>query len=154
MDLNNTKICIGSDHAGYTLKKEIYDYLNNHGCDIVDIGCHSLDPVDYTDIALKVSKDVADGTFGCGIIICGTGIGVSMVANKVKGIRAALCYNSYTAVMAREHNDANVVCMGARVIGSGVAKSIIDAFLSTEFEAGGRHQDRVNNIMKIENGEF
>ena len=143
------KVCIANDHAGYELKTQIYDYLNNQGIEIVDLGCYSTESVDYTEFAYKASKEVADGKYDFGIIICGTGLGVSMVANKVMGIRAAVCTNSFMAKMSREHNDANILCMGARVIGLGVAKTCVDEFLNTEFD-GGRHKSRVENIMKIE----
>ena len=143
------KICIANDHAGYELKCQIFEYLNNHGYDITDLGCHGKESVDYTEFAYKAAKDVAEKRYDYGIIICGTGLGVSMCANKVKGIRAAVCTNEFMAKMAREHNDANVLCMGARVIGLGVAKSIVDAFLETGFD-GGRHKGRVENIMRIE----
>lgn len=145
------KICIANDHAGYELKTQIVDYINNnYNVDLTDLGCHSTESVDYTEYSYKAAKAVANGEYEFGIIICGTGIGVSIVANKVKGIRAAVAADSFTAAMCREHNDANILCFGARVVGLGVAKTIVDAFLNTNFEKGGRHQVRVNNIMKIE----
>ena len=142
-------IVIGCDHAGYELKSEVISYLTEKGYDILDIGC-SGEPVDYPVIAEKVCENVINGQCNKGILICGTGIGMSMAANKIKGIRAALCSEHYSAKYTRLHNDANVLCMGARIIGSGLASELVDVFLNTEFE-GGRHQRRVDLITDIEN---
>lgn len=147
--MSGKKICIANDHAGYELKTKIFEYIKEKGFEIEDLGCYSSESVDYTEFAYKAAQAVADGKYDCGIIICGTGIGVSIAANKVKGIRAAVCTDSFMAEKCREHNDANIMCMGARVIGLGVAKTCIDKFLETEFAAG-RHQERVDNIMKIQ----
>lgn len=143
-------IALGSDHAGYPLKEHIKEYLTKKGIEVMDLGCNSLDSVNYPDYGEKVAVAVAKGQAERGIVICGTGIGISISANKVPGIRAALCTNGYMARMTRLHNDANVLAMGARVVGAGVAEDIVDLFLETEFE-GGRHKTRVDMITRIEN---
>ncbi|HEY8345174.1 MAG TPA: ribose 5-phosphate isomerase B [Bacillota bacterium] len=144
------RIAISSDHAGYELKKEITSYLKEKGFDFQDFGPLTPDPVDYPDQALLVAKAVASGEFARGIIICGTGIGISISANKIKGIRAALCGDVYSARMARAHNDANILALGARVVGPGLALAIVEAFLNEAF-LGGRHQQRVAKMMALEN---
>lgn len=144
------KIYIGADSAGYNLKEEVKEYLSGKGYEVVDCGCNSTASCHYPEFASKVCESVQgelDSSFG--ILICGTGIGMSMCANKHKGIRAALCSDTYSARMTRCHNDANILCMGARVIGSCLALDIVDAFLSAEFE-GGRHAVRVKMIEDIE----
>jgi ribose 5-phosphate isomerase B len=138
------KYFIGADHAGYKLKEFVVEYLENRGIEVVDYGTFSNERVDYPDYAHKVAQAVLDGE-GMGILICGSGIGMSMAANKHKGIRAALCHDYYTASMARKHNDANILCFGARVVGEGVVESILEGWLNSEFE-GGRHQKRVEKI--------
>ncbi len=139
-------IAIGCDHGGYELKKEILKYLDEKGIEYKDFGCDSLESVDYPVYAKKVALAVASKECEKGILICGTGIGISIAANKVKGIRAALCTDSYMARLTREHNDANIVAMGGRVIGAGIAVDIVDAFLNTEFSGEKRHIDRINMI--------
>lgn len=141
-------IAIGSDHAGFELKQIIFAHLKEQNVDVIDMGCDGT-PCDYPKIAEAVCKKITAGECEKGILICGTGIGISISANKVKGIRAALCTDNYTAKYTRLHNDSNILCMGGRVIGSGVAVEITDTFLSTEFE-GGRHQARVDMITDIE----
>lgn len=142
-------IIIGSDHAGFPLKCEVIEHLKANGVEFFDFGCYSTDSVDYPLIAEGVCRELLDsGKYDKAILICGTGIGISMAANKVDGIRAALCTNEFMAKYTRLHNDANVLCMGARVTGGGVACEIADVFLSTEFE-GGRHQRRVDQIKNI-----
>ena len=136
------KIAIGSDHGGFTLKKVVLALLQELEHDINDVGCHNLDSVDYPNFADLVSEQVVKGEADLGILICGTGIGMSMAANKHQGIRAALCSEQYTASMSREHNDANILCMGERVTGPGVAEEIVRTWLSTPF-GGGRHQRRI-----------
>lgn len=143
------RIALGSDHAGFRLKEEIAQDLQAKGYEFKDFGVFSTDSVDYPDQAILVAKAVAKGEFDQGIIICGTGIGVSITANKVKGIRAALCHDVFSAQMARAHNDCNVLALGARVVGPGLALSIVEAYLQGQFQ-GGRHQQRVDKIMKIE----
>ena len=141
-------IAIGSDHAGYALKCEIIKHLEEKGVQYIDCGCNG-ESVDYPDIAEKTCAKVVSGEADKGILICGTGVGISISANKIKGIRAALCGDWYSAKYTRLHNDANVLCMGGRVIGAGLAAEITDMFLETEFE-GGRHARRVDKIMKLE----
>ena len=143
------KIAVGSDHGGFNLKKIIIEHLKEKGIDYEDLGCFTPDSVDYPDIAFPLAKRVAKGEFDRGIIICGTGIGVSIVANKVPGIRAAVCSDCFSAKASREHNDANILTLGERAIGPGLAKEILDVWLEAEFQ-GGRHETRVNKIKIIE----
>jgi len=139
------KIAIGSDHGGFRLKEDIKAYLKKRKIGFKDFGAFSKEPVDYPDIGRKVAKDVASKKHKFGILVCGTGLGMSMVANRVKGIRAALCHNVYTAQMSRAHNDANILCLGGRVLKKAMALKIVDAFLKAPFE-GGRHLRRVRKI--------
>ena len=139
---------IGCDHAGLDLANEILEYLQNHSTKIIHIFTQNGAKVDYPDYAKLVCKEVISES-AIGILVCGSGIGMSMAANKIKGIRAALCTDSYMARFARAHNNANVLCLGARVIGSGVAQDIVSVFLNTEFE-GGRHKIRVDKINLLE----
>ncbi|MGO1368668.1 MAG: ribose 5-phosphate isomerase B [Senegalia sp. (in: firmicutes)] len=143
------KIAIGSDHGGFDLKNEIIGYLKEAGYEYNDFGTYSTDSVDYPDFGKKVSESVAKGEYDKGIVICGTGIGISISANKVRGIRCALCSDIYSAKKAAEHNNANLIALGGRVLGVDLAKAIVEAYLSSEFE-GGRHERRVNKIMDIE----
>ncbi len=143
------KIAIGSDHGGYLLKEEIKKWLAEHGYEYDDYGTHSTDSCDYPDIAVEVAKAVAAGRNKYGIIVCGTGIGVSIAANKIKGIRAALCHDTFSARASREHNDANILTLGERVIGRGLALEIVEVWLKSEFAAG-RHQVRVDKIRALE----
>jgi ribose 5-phosphate isomerase B len=136
------KVAIGSDHGGFALKEVILPLLQELGHEILDVGCFNHDSVDYPGFADLVCDKVARGEADKGILICGTGIGMSMAANKHEGIRAALCSEQYTARMSREHNDANVLCMGERVTGPGVAEEIVRTWLDTPF-GGGRHQRRI-----------
>ncbi len=146
-------IAIGCDHAGFVLKAPIIQYLTENGIDFMDFGTDSTESVNYAPIAASVAHSVADGKCEKGILICGTGIGMSMAANKVKGIRAACCTEHFGAKYTRLHNDANILCMGARIIGAGVAVELTDIFLHTEFE-GGKHALRIEQIAQIENGEL
>lgn len=143
------KIVIGSDHAGYDLKETIKNYLIKKGYNLIDKGTNSKESVDYPIFGESVAESVAKGEAEKGIVICGTGIGISISANKVKGVRAALCTNEYMARMARKHNNANVLALGARVLGVDLALSIVETFLNTQFE-GGRHERRVYLIHNIE----
>ena len=143
------KIVIGSDHGGTHLKEVLKQHLAERGIEVTDAGTYTEESCDYPDIALKVCREITEGKSERGILVCGTGIGMSMAANKVKGIRAALCGDVFSAAMSREHNDANVICLGERVLGPGLAVRILDAWLDTEF-AGGRHARRVDKIMAIE----
>ena len=143
------KISIGSDHRGVDLKELLRKELEESGNVVIDMGCDTKTSVDYPDFAGKVARAVAAGDCDRGILICATGIGMSMAANKVKGVRAALCHDHYTAVMSRRHNDANLLVIGADTIGAGVASSIVRAWMETSFE-GGRHERRVAKIMELE----
>ncbi len=136
-------IALGNDQAGYGLKQEVMKYLDEQGIPYKDFGSYSEESVDYPVYAKKVAHAVADGECERGILICGTGIGISIAANKVKGVRAALCYDTFSAEATRQHNDANILAMGARVIGSGLAIKIVDTFLHTEFSNAERHARRV-----------
>ena len=145
------KIVIGSDHGAVALKDEVKMVLREFdGIEIKDVGTFGSDAVDYPDIAQKVCAEVVSGEAERGILLCGTGIGMSMAANKINGIRCALCNDVYSARMSREHNNANVLALGGRVIGIGPAGDIVRAWVSTEF-AGGRHLRRVNKVMALEN---
>jgi len=141
------KFYIATDHAGVVIKEDIIEMLIGKDCEVVDLGPDSTERVNYTDYAHKLSEKVLSDSGSFGILICGTGIGMSLAANKHLGIRAALCHDSYTASMARAHNNANVLCFGQRVSGLGVIESMIDAWINTDFE-GGRHQTRVELIEK------
>lgn len=143
------RVAIGSDHGGLDLKETVISVLRELQVEVEDLGTYSKESCDYPDYAQKVAEGVASGTFEKGVLICGTGIGMSIAANKVSGIRAALCNEVYSAQMARAHNDANVLCMGARVVGSGVAAEIVKAFFTTGHE-GGRHAGRVAKIRLLE----
>lgn len=143
------KIAIGADHGGFIMKEELKEYLKEKGYDVTDCGTHNEDSVDYPDIAVKTAKTILSNENELGVLICGTGIGISIAANKIKGIRAALCTDCYCAKMARNHNDANILCMGGRVTGIELAKSILDTFLGEKFE-GGRHRIRVDKISSME----
>lgn len=145
-------IAIGSDHAGFPLKEEIKAYLDEKGIDYVDVGCYSSERFDYAVSAQMACDKVVSGECDKAVLCCGTGIGISMAANKVKGIRAACCSDYFSAKYTRAHNDANCLCVGARVVGAGLAIELVDVFLNTEFE-GGRHQTRIDQIMDIEQGK-
>lgn len=143
------KVAIGSDHAGFKLKEELKAYITSLNIEVKDFGCYSEDSVDYPDIAKEVALSVTRGEVDRGILICGTGIGMSIAANKVKGIRAAVGNELLSVRLAREHNDANILTLGARIIGSEVAKEAVKVFLETSF-LGGRHQRRVEKIEGME----
>ncbi|WP_409227701.1 ribose 5-phosphate isomerase B [Gudongella sp. SC589] len=142
-------IGIGSDHGGFELKEEMKKFLEESGHQVKDFGTHSKESVDYPDYGRVVGEAVVSGEIDRGVVICGTGIGISISANKVKGVRAALCGDVYSARMSREHNNANVIAMGGRVLGVDLAKEILGTFLKSEFQ-GGRHERRVNKIAEIE----
>lgn len=143
------KIAIGSDHAGFGLKEFIKERLEDEGVSVVDFGTYSEESVDYPDFAFKVGFEVAKGNVDFGILICGTGLGMSIAANKVNGVRAVACSNLYEAIMARRHNDANVLCLGSRVVGDEHALAMVKVFLSEPFE-GGRHLRRIEKIKAFE----
>jgi len=144
------KIGIGNDHTALILKEEIVKHLESRGFETVDYGTYNSDSCDYPIYGEKVANAVMAKEVELGILICGTGVGISLAANKVKGIRACVCSEAYTARMSRQHNNSNVLCIGARVVGDEVAKMIVDSWLDTEYE-GGRHQRRVDIITDIEN---
>ena len=144
-----SRIAIGSDHAGFALKQHLVELLTNQGHDVLDRGTHSTESCDYPPICAAVGRDVRDGRADLGIVLGGSGQGEQLAANKVRGVRAALCNDLYTARMARSHNDANILSMGARVVGEGLADEIVAVFLGTAFE-GGRHERRVAQLAEIE----
>jgi ribose 5-phosphate isomerase B len=139
------KFYIATDHAGYALKAYVKDIVTELGHEIIDLGPDSADRVDYPDFAKRCAKEVLADEGSFGILICGTGIGMSMAANKIPGIRAALCHDHYTAKLTRQHNDANILCFGERVVGRGVLEDMIKAFIESKFE-GGRHFDRIKKL--------
>lgn len=143
------KVAIGADHGGYRLKEMIKGLLEEMGIEYRDFGTDSTDSVDYPDFARPVARAVAENKFDRGILICGTGIGMCIAANKVRGVRAALCHDLFSARFTREHNDSNVLTMGERVIGPGLAGEIVRTWLNTEF-AGGRHERRVKKVIEME----
>ena len=143
------KVALGSDHGGLLLKEEIKKYLTERSIEHKDFGTDTSDSCDYPDIALPVAQAVQKGEFDKAILICGTGIGIGIAANKVPGIRAALCHDTFSARASREHNDANILTLGERVIGKGLALDIVEIWLNTEF-SGGRHQKRVDKITAME----
>lgn len=146
------KLAIGSDHGGFHLKEAIKTYLLAHNYEVTDFGTESEDSCDYPDFALPVAEAVAKGEYDRGILICGTGIGIGIVANKVKGVRAALCHDTFSAEACRNHNDANILTMGERIVGEGLALKIVETFLNSDFE-GGRHQRRVDKIKALEENQ-
>lgn len=144
------RIAIGADHAGFELKQLIGDYLRHLGHDVVDVGTNSDDPVDYPDYAEAVSQVVLEGRAERGVLICGSGVGTSVSANKIPGIRAGLCHNTYAARQGVEHDDMNVLVLGARVIGVALARELVDAFLSAKFNGEERHRRRLEKIKALE----
>lgn len=143
------KLAIGCDHGGYNLKTAILEHLDKKGIEYKDFGCYSTESCDYPDFAEKVAEAIVNGECERGIIVCGTGIGISIAANKVPGIRAAHCTDTFSAKASRQHNDANILALGERITGVGLALDIVDAYLEAEFE-GGRHQRRIDKITEIE----
>ncbi len=144
------RIVLASDHAGFLLKELLRKHLQKKGFQVEDCGAFDdKEAVDYPDFALKAARAVQEGRFDCGIIVCGTGIGTAIAANKLKGIRAALCHDTFSAACARAHNDANILALGARVIGEGLAREVVEVFLTVPFE-GGRHSKRLEKIKKME----
>lgn len=144
------RIALGADHAGYPLKQELADELVRLGQDVQDLGTHSTDPVDYPDVAAAVAQALTDGRADRGVIVCGSGAGVSIAANKFLGIRAAVCHDTYTAHQAVEHDDMNVLCLGARVVGAALAADIVGAFVRATFSGEPRHQRRLDKILAFE----
>jgi ribose 5-phosphate isomerase B len=146
------KIALGCDHAGFEMKDAVIAHLNERGWDVIDVGTNSAESCDYPLFAHEVCKNIQDGNAELGILICGTGIGMSLVANKHRGIRAAACSDTFSARLTRVHNNANVLCFGTRVVGIGLALDLVDNFLDAEFE-GGKHERRVNMITAYEESE-
>jgi ribose 5-phosphate isomerase B len=144
------RIAVGSDHRGYSLKEAVLRYLHGRQAEYRDFGAPSAEPVDYSDIGAEVAEAVANGEFDRGIVICSTGIGMSITANKVPGIRAALCTDPYCAKMSRAHNDANVLALGSRITDKKTALDIVRVWLDTDYPAEGRHADRIAKIQKLE----
>ena len=151
--MKTTKITVGCDHAAFELKKKVIAHLQERGIEVIDVGTDSTESCDYPNFAHAVCKNVQDGVAELGILICGTGIGMSMAANKHRGIRAAACSDTFSARLTRQHNDANVLCFGERVVGMGLALDLVDNFIDTDFE-GGKHQRRVDMITAIEAEEM
>jgi ribose 5-phosphate isomerase B len=145
-----TMIAIASDHGGFSLKQEIMAYLSENGKEYKDFGCYTDEACDYPDFAFSVAEAVAEGDYAFGILVCGTGIGMSLAANKVKGIRAAVCADTFSAKYTKRHNNANIICLGARTTGAGLALDIIKAYMDSEFE-GGKHARRIGMISEYEN---
>lgn len=143
------KVVIGSDHGGFDLKEVLKKHLEDKGFDVADVGAYDTNSVDYPDIAVKACEKVTSGECSWGVLVCGTGIGISIAANKVTGIRCALVSNEYSAEMTKRHNNANMIAFGGRVTGPDLAKNILDAYINAEFE-GGRHQKRIDKISAIE----
>ena len=143
------KIAIGNDHTALEMKNEMKKFLEEKGYEVIDYGTNSTESCDYPVYGEKVGNAVAGGEADLGLAICGTGVGISLACNKVKGIRAACCSDCFSAKLTRQHNDANILCMGGRVVGAGLALMMTDLFLNTEFE-GGRHQTRIDKIAEIE----
>ncbi|MBQ1262491.1 MAG: ribose 5-phosphate isomerase B [Clostridia bacterium] len=150
--MNKKILSIGCDHAAYNLKLKLIPYLEEKGYEILDVGTDSPDSCDYPVFAKRVCENIQNGVCELGILICGTGIGMSMAANKHRGIRAAVCSDTFSARATRQHNNANVLCFGERVVGYGMACELVDAFLDTPFE-GGKHQRRVDMLTAIEDAE-
>ena len=147
------KIGIGNDHAAVEMKKEIMAYLESMGYEVVNYGTDESASCNYPEFGEKVGRAVVDGDVDCAVLICGTGVGISIAANKVKGVRAAVCSDTATARLVKQHNNANIIAFGQRIVGIELAKDIVKAYLEAEFE-GGRHQRRVDQIHAIENGEI
>ena len=143
------KIAIGSDHVGIELKPIIINYLKELGHEVEDFGAYSSERTDYPIYGKKVAEEVVSGNFDCGILICGTGVGISIAANKIKGIRAVVCSEPYSAKLSKEHNNTNILAFGSRVVGPELAKMVVKEWLDAKFE-GGRHENRVNMISQIE----
>ena len=147
------KIVIANDHAGVELKKEVKDFMEGLGHEVINIGTDSTESCHYPEFGKKAAQMVADKEVDLGVLICGTGVGISLAANKVKGIRCGVCSEATTARLIKQHNNANMIAFGARIVGSELAKDIVKAFLESEFEGGGRHQQRIDMISAIENGQ-
>lgn len=148
------KIAIGCDHAGYPLKDTVIEQIKSLGHELIDCGTFSCERVDYPDFAFKAAQEVAQGKADRGILICGSGVGVCITANKVKGIRACVCHDAYSAQQGVEHDALNILCLGARIIGTATAQELVTRFLNASFLTGTRHEERLNKVKKIEEGNF
>jgi RpiB/LacA/LacB family sugar-phosphate isomerase len=148
------KLAIGSDHAGFDLKEALITFLKSHGHELIDVGSHNRDPVDYPDFAIALSRPVLSGQAERGILVCGSGVGASVAANKIVGIRAGLCHDTYSAHQSVEHDDANVLVVGGRVIGFALAQEIAAAFVNAKFTREERHLRRVSKIQAIESANL
>ena len=145
------RIAVGADHAGYELKAPISEWLRADGHDVIDLGAHAMDPLDdYPDFAEAVARSVAAGEAERGVVVCGSGVGASVAANKVRGARASVCHDTYSARQGVEHDDMNVLCLGARIVGDELAKEIVGAFASASFTGEERHQRRLGKVMALE----
>jgi ribose 5-phosphate isomerase B len=144
------RVAVGTDHAGFPLKKYVVDFLRSNGHEVLDLGTHNCDPVDYPDVAKAVGQAVVEGKAERGVLLCGSGVGASVAANKLRGIRAGLCHDSYSARQGVEHDDVNVLCLGARVVGPELAVDILRIWLDARFSAAERHQRRVGKIKQME----
>jgi ribose 5-phosphate isomerase B len=144
------RVAVGTDHAGFPLKSYVIDFLRSNGHEVLDLGTHNCDPVDYPDVAKAVGEAVVAGQAERGVLLCGSGVGASVAANKLRGIRAGLCHDSYSARQGVEHDDVNVLCLGARVVGPELAVDILRIWLDARFSAGERHQRRVGKIKQME----
>lgn len=145
------RIAIGCDHGGFALKRELIPFIDSLGYELIDMGCYDESSVDYPDVAFSLAERVGSGEISRGILICGTGIGISICANKVRGVRCALCTDEAMARLTREHNDSNILALGGRIVGTELAKSIVKAWLETEFSRGARHVNRISKISEYEN---
>ena len=146
-------IAVGADHAGYPLKVEVVRFLEEQGHEVTDLGTHSIDPVDFPEYAKRVGQAVQLGKADRGVLVCGSGVGACVAANKLRGIRAALCHDTYTAHQGVEHDDVNVLCLGGRVVGSALAYDILRSWLTARYLGTGRHKRRVDQILEIERSE-
>ena len=145
------RILLGADHGGYALKQELAEHLRSAGHEVVDLGAHEYDAKDdYPDFALAIARAVADGEGERGIVVCGSGVGASVAANKVKGVRAALCHDTYSARQGVEHDDLNVLCLGGRIVGNALARELVDAFVEAQFSGEERHRRRLQKILDAE----
>jgi ribose 5-phosphate isomerase B len=144
------KIAVGADHAGFPLKNPVIKYLKDNGYEVLDFGTNSTEPVDYPDYAEKVGEAIKDGKADMGIVLCGSGVGASVAANKIPGVRAGLCHDTFSARQGREDDDTNVLCMGARVVGESLALEILKSFVHAEFSNLERHKRRLNKVISVE----
>ncbi len=145
------KVAIGCDHAGFPLKAQVIEYLKKNGHEVLDLGTNSEQAVDYPDFAEAVGEAVSTGKADIGVVLCGSGVGACVAANKVKGVRAGLCHDTFSAHQGREDDDTNVLCMGARVIGPNLAMEVLESFVKAKFSGAERHQRRLNKVLAIEN---